>query len=95
MANFINKITFSSVHVAIAIFIFAIPATTFAQAATAEKASAETATQASPIKIHRGYRPKVGEPHRDFILPSIDDGKNLQLSDYRGKKVLLLHFASW
>lgn len=41
------------------------------------------------------YAPKVGEPHADFILPSIDDGKPLQLSDYRGKKVLLMHFASW
>ena len=41
------------------------------------------------------YTPKVGEPHADFILPSIDDGMPLQLSDYRGKKVVLMHFASW
>ena len=41
------------------------------------------------------YAPKVGEAHPDFILPSIDDGKPLQLSSYRGKKVLLMHFASW
>lgn len=41
------------------------------------------------------YAPKVGAPHADFILPSIDDGKPLQLSSYRGKKVLLMHFASW
>ena len=46
-------------------------------------------------KIHRNYKPEVGKPHPDFILPSIEDGKQLQLSDYRGKKVLLLHFASW
>lgn len=41
------------------------------------------------------YSPIVGQPHGDFILPSIDDGTPLQLSDFRGKKVLLMHFASW
>ena len=41
------------------------------------------------------YSPTVGKPHPDFILPSIDDGKPVQLSDFRGKKVLLMHFASW
>lgn len=49
----------------------------------------------SQTKIHRGYRMSVGQPHPDFVLPSVDDGEPLQLSDYRGKKVLLLHFASW
>ncbi len=41
------------------------------------------------------YAPQVGKPHTDFILPSIRDGRPLQLSSYRGKKVLLMHFASW
>lgn len=41
------------------------------------------------------YSPKKGEAHPDFILPSIEDGKAMQLSDLRGKKVLLMHFASW
>lgn len=41
------------------------------------------------------YAPKVGEPHADFILPSIDGGEPLKLSSYRGNKVLLMHFASW
>jgi len=41
------------------------------------------------------YRPVVGEPHPDFVLPRIDDGKPLKLSDFRGTKVLLVHFASW
>ena len=41
------------------------------------------------------YAPKVGQPHADFILPSIEDGKPIQLSSLRGKKVLLMHFASW
>ncbi len=41
------------------------------------------------------YKPVVGQPHADFVLPRIDDRKPVSLSQYRGKKVLLLHFASW
>lgn len=41
------------------------------------------------------YRPAIGKMHPDFRLPSIADGKPLRLSDFRGKKILLLHFASW
>jgi peroxiredoxin len=39
--------------------------------------------------------PKVGERHADFTLPNIADGKPVSLSDFRGKKVLLIQFASW
>ena len=45
--------------------------------------------------IHGQAIPKPGEPAADFVLPNIQDGKQLRLSDYRGKKVLLIHFASW
>ena len=41
------------------------------------------------------YLPKVGERHVDFTLPNIDDGKPISLSQFRGKKVLLIQFASW
>jgi hypothetical protein len=41
------------------------------------------------------YRPKVGERHPDFTLPAIGDRKPTALSDFRGKKVLLIQFASW
>lgn len=41
------------------------------------------------------YAPEAGEPHPDFVLPRIDNGQPLRLSDFRGQKVLLLHFASW
>lgn len=40
-------------------------------------------------------RVRIGEPHPDFLLPRIDDRKAVSLSDFRGKKVLLIHFASW
>ena len=37
---------------------------------------------------------KTGQIHPDFLLPKLD-GEFGRLSDYRGKKVLLIHFASW
>ena len=37
---------------------------------------------------------RAGQLHPDFLLPKLD-GKFGRLSDYRGKKVLLIHFASW
>ena len=42
-----------------------------------------------------GYSPRVGQPHPDFVLPSITDGRPVTLSQFRGQKVLLIHLASW
>ena len=39
--------------------------------------------------------PKVGQRHPDFTLPTIGDRTPVSLSNYRGKKVLLIQFASW
>jgi peroxiredoxin len=33
--------------------------------------------------------------HPDFTLPGIVDGEPVSLSQFRGRKVLLVHFASW
>jgi hypothetical protein len=41
------------------------------------------------------YAPKVGERHPDFTLPTIDDRTPTSLSNFGGKKVLLIQFASW
>ena len=41
------------------------------------------------------YAPKVGERHPDFTLPTIDNRTPISLSSFRGKKVLLIQFASW
>ncbi|MEL7498965.1 MAG: hypothetical protein AAFN77_15260 [Planctomycetota bacterium] len=41
------------------------------------------------------YQPQKGEFHPDFVLPDINDGSPVRLSDHLGKKVLLVHFASW
>jgi hypothetical protein len=41
------------------------------------------------------YAPKVGQRHPDFTLPTIGDRAPVSLSSLRGKKVLLIQFASW
>ena len=41
------------------------------------------------------YSPRVGERHVNFTLPAIDDGRPISLEQLRGKKVLLIQFASW
>ncbi len=38
---------------------------------------------------------KVGEPHPQIVLPAADGTGPIALSGFRGKKVLLIHFASW
>jgi hypothetical protein len=41
------------------------------------------------------YNPRPGQRHANFTLPDINTGKAVSLSDFRGKKVLLVQFASW
>ena len=41
------------------------------------------------------YAPKIGQKHPDFTLPKIDARTPVSLSSFRGKKVLLIQFASW
>ena len=40
-------------------------------------------------------RRRSGERHPDFTLPTIGDRTPVSLSNFRGKKVLLIQFASW
>lgn len=42
-----------------------------------------------------GYSLRVGQVHPDFTLPDIADREPVSLSQFRGRKVLLVHFASW
>ncbi len=51
-------------------------------------------TLAAPAHTE-GYSPRVGQPHPDFTLPSLADGEPVSLSQFRGQKVLLIHFSSW
>jgi hypothetical protein len=39
--------------------------------------------------------PRVGERYADFTLADIATGKGVSLSGFRGKRVLLIQFASW
>jgi hypothetical protein len=48
------------------------------------------------VSSHAGsYSPRVGQLHPDFTLPCIVDNEPVSLSQFRGRKVLLIHFASW
>ncbi|MFT7617577.1 MAG: hypothetical protein ACI97A_001216 [Planctomycetota bacterium] len=38
---------------------------------------------------------KTGEAFPDIVLPNVENGKPMSLADFRGKKLLVLHFASW
>lgn len=51
-------------------------------------------TLSTPIRAE-GYSPRVGHPHPEFTLPSLADGEPVSLSQFRGRKVLLIHFSSW
>ncbi len=42
-----------------------------------------------------GLGAKTGERYVGFTLPDIETGRPVSLSDFRGKKVLLIQFASW
>ncbi|RMF43901.1 MAG: hypothetical protein D6753_03950 [Planctomycetota bacterium] len=41
------------------------------------------------------YAPRTEQQHPSLVLPRIDDGSPASLEQWRGKKVLLIHFASW
>jgi hypothetical protein len=47
------------------------------------------------VAVAEPYAPKVGQKHPDFTLPRIDNRAPVSLSDFLGKKVLLIQFASW
>lgn len=49
----------------------------------------------APDSSAEPYRPEVGEYHPQIVLPTIEHDRVLALSSFRGKKVLLVHFASW
>jgi hypothetical protein len=46
-------------------------------------------------RVSGQYQPQVDAPHPDFVLPRIDNREAVSLAQFRGRKVLLTHFASW
>ena len=53
------------------------------------------ADESSRSLLRPSYEPEVGKPHPDVILQTIEHDRAISLSQFRGKKVLLIHFASW
>ncbi len=49
---------------------------------------------AAPLSAGQ-YSPRVGQPHPDFMLPNLANGEPVSLLQFRGRKVLLIHFSSW
>ena len=54
-------------------------------------AAANGAAAAEMPAIGRG----VGQLFPQIVLPSLDGKQRLALSDFHGKKVILIEFASW
>ncbi len=46
-------------------------------------------------RVSFGQKVKVGQPAPDFSVPTLDDGKTVRLSDFRGRRVLIFTWASW
>jgi hypothetical protein len=40
-------------------------------------------------------QPTVGRPFGELVLPTLDGSRSVDLDVYRGRKVLLIEFASW
>ena len=45
--------------------------------------------------VNAQYPYEIGQVHPDFVFPDIETGDEHQLSDFRGKKLILINFASW
>lgn len=41
------------------------------------------------------FPPKVGKPHPPLALWNLSHDESVSITAFRGKKVLLIHFASW
>ncbi|MEM9413891.1 MAG: hypothetical protein AAGA29_00250 [Planctomycetota bacterium] len=53
-------------------------------------------TVATPTPATAGpAQTAVGEPFPDLVFPTVDGEQTVRLSDHRGKRVLLIEFASW
>lgn len=69
---------------------------TAGEPAQAPKSASDAAARATkPDTPKRMGRFFEGEPAPELPLPSIADGKPMSLAAMRGKKTLLLVFASW
>jgi hypothetical protein len=49
----------------------------------------------SSIRGQDDITPKAGQPFPEIAFPTLAGGKPVTLASFRGKKVLLIQFASW
>ncbi len=50
---------------------------------------------ASPGEANLSIGTEVGQVYPNYILPSLSNGRPVALSQFRGRKIILLQFASW
>jgi hypothetical protein len=62
-----------------------------AQSATSVDAAAHAAVEHVPVRP----APRVGQPYGPLLLPTLEGSTQVDLADYRGRKLLLIEFASW
>ena len=53
------------------------------------------ASVVAPARGEPPSGPKPGDPYPSYLLPSLRSGDPLSVAHFRGKKILLLQFASW
>lgn len=54
----------------------------------------QNATEKPPTRSFR-YPPPIGKPHPPLALWDLKHEQSISITKYRGKKVLLIHFATW
>ena len=53
------------------------------------------AAAAATVHAELPAGPMPGDSYPTHLLPSLSDGRPLSIAHFRGKRVLLLQFASW
>ena len=49
----------------------------------------------APAALAQDRRPQLGDPYPEFSFPTLDGERTISLSSLRGKRLLLVQFASW
>lgn len=54
-----------------------------------------TLSSALPTVRESGVGMEMGQQYPDIVLPALDGSGPLSVSHFRGRKIILLQFASW
>jgi peroxiredoxin len=81
--------------IALVVVSLAIPAAILALILSRDDSSSRASTgPTSSVPVPAPRRARIGKPAPDFTLTALD-GKQVTLSSYRGRPVVLTFFASW